>query len=448
MKNLKVASFFAGIGGFDLGFETADFNVIFNCENHAFCRSVLEKHWPEVQSFEDITLLTTNSIPDSDIWCAGFPCQDLSVARGSNDRHGLKGSRSGLFFKLLKLAEEKKPEVILLENVQGLLNSNNGKDFAELLHSLDKLNYAVSWRLLNSRYFGVPQSRPRVYICAWQENPESAGNVLFESRSPIKFANERRAFLETSWSDGSGHVVPKLSFCLAATSGRHTGTDWSRTYVSYTDEVRRLTPLECERLQGFPDGWTKIEQQQINSEKADSLRYHAIGNAVSVVVVEWIARRIKKEFILKRNALSVNQKNQKFLLEALNKWPGLRNTKLVAQNLSVVRESGNKFIWPNAGIVWGGQFLANNTPPALYATIQSDLMDIIEQTKPDARYFLSPNAAEGILRRVDSQNRHLFLPLRTSLEKLSGRKYQLPKKLEASSKQTDLYLAEIECVLL
>ena len=160
MKQLKVASFFAGIGGFDLGFERAGFQINFQCEIQPFCESVLKFHWPEIAVAKDIEVLAPDAIPTADVWCGGFPCQDLSVARGSNGRHGLNGARSGLFFKLAELATSKKPKVILIENVHGLLNTNNGKDFAELLFTLGNMGYAVSWRLLNSRYFGVPQSRP------------------------------------------------------------------------------------------------------------------------------------------------------------------------------------------------------------------------------------------------------------------------------------------------
>ncbi len=442
---LEMASFFAGIGGFDLGFEKSGFSVVFNCENNKFCRAVLNEHWPNNRSFEDIIDLTPEQIPDSEVWCGGFPCQDLSVARGSNDRHGLKGSRSGLFFKLLKLAEEKKPKVILLENVHGLLNSNGGKDFAELLHGLNNLKYAVSWRLLNSRYFGLPQSRPRVYICAWIENPLSALYSLFENSYSPKLTNERRAFLETSVLDRSGPIVPKLAFCLAATSGRHTGTDWSRTYVPYADEVRRLTPLECERLQGFPDNWTDVRLQTVNSEKVDSLRYHAIGNAVSVNVIEWIANRIKNE-LLSSKLISHTSEGQKFLSDILLNCSSLRSNKLVFDHLSLIRNSENKFTWPNAGIAWDGQFIANTIPPSPCKLSQADLADIIEKGKPEARYFLSPNAAEGILRRVDSQNRHLFLPLRSALEKLSGRIQESRFEQKDTVIQADIYLDEIECV--
>jgi hypothetical protein len=140
VKKPKVASFFTGIGGFDIGFEQADFDINFQCEIHQFCNSVLNYHWPKTPRAKDILKIDPDAVPEAEVWCGGFPCQDLSVARGANGRHGLNGSRSGLFFRLSELAEIKKPRVILVENVHGLLSSNNGKDFAELLYTLSSLN--------------------------------------------------------------------------------------------------------------------------------------------------------------------------------------------------------------------------------------------------------------------------------------------------------------------
>ncbi len=93
-------------------------------------------------------------------------------------------------------------------------------------------------------------------------------------------------------------IIPKLAFCLAATSGRHTGTDWSRTYIPYKSKVRRLTPEECERLQGFPTGWTIPDGLFASDDDIDGLRYKALGNAVSVPVAEWIGERIVRSLTI------------------------------------------------------------------------------------------------------------------------------------------------------
>ncbi len=252
-NELNVNSFFAGIGGFDLGFENKGFTNTFICENNEFCNEVLGAHWPDVPKFGDINEVPSESIPSADVWCGGFPCQDISVARGSMSRLGLKGSRSGLFYRFAELIGDHRPQVVLIENVAGLFNSNSGNGFGCVLSTLNDLGYGVAWRLLNSRYFGVPQSRPRVYLCCWKGNPNKAMRVMFEDRVPAKPGAERAAFITESTPKGKYPRVPTTGYCLAATSGRHTGTDWSRTYVTCSDGVRRLTPIECERLQGFPD---------------------------------------------------------------------------------------------------------------------------------------------------------------------------------------------------
>lgn len=446
MKQPRVASFFAGIGGFDLGFEQAEFKPIFQCEINKFCGSVLRHHWPDISFVEDISTIEKNTLSHAEVWCGGFPCQDLSVARGSLGRNGLNGSRSSLFFKLAALAQKKKPRVILIENVYGLLNSNDGMDFAELLHTLGSLNYAVSWRLLNSRYFGVPQSRPRVYICAWLNDPFAAGNALFEDRSPVVIDPERSAFLETSWSSGPGPIVPRAAFCLAATSGRHTGTDWSRTYVAYDDTVRRLTPLECERLQGFPDNWTAVGNAAHDTERSDSLRYHALGNAVSVPVVKWIATRIRSLLRNQDRLYLIKMARRDFVVDSVQRWPGLSGTARNTGELSPILRRKAKVVWPNAGILWDGIFVGNRTPPLPYKPAHSDLLDIVEKNRPDLRYFLSRNAAEGILRRVDAEERQLFPLLRCALEKLAGRKPDTYQMVHSFS-QLKLRLADTPCAL-
>ena len=432
MKKLKVASFFAGIGGFDLAFERAGFKVIFQCEINRCCQAVLKRHWPRAPFDDDISTTTPESVPTADVWCAGFPCQDLSVARGAQERQGLNGSQSGLFFQLVALVKKKRPLVLLIENVHGLLSSNDGRDFAELLHTLNGLRYSIAWRLFNSRYFGVPQSRPRVYVCAWLKDPVSAGNSLIEDFSPARVGKERSAFLETSWISGPGPIVPKVAFCLAATSGRHTGTDWSRTYVTYTNEVRRLTPLECERLQGFPDDWTITADGPVDGERSDSLRYQAIGNAVSVPVAQWIATRIQTNLI--GQDLQRPKARQRFIDESLSRWPSLLGPGKVSGELAGVRAESGKIVWPNAGVLWDGVFIANQTLGSPHKPVPSDLLDIIERGRPTERYFLSPNAAEGILRRVDSQGRRLFPPLRQALERLSGKPAKTcSRSIEAST---------------
>jgi DNA (cytosine-5)-methyltransferase 1 len=302
-RKFKIASFFTGIGGIDVGFENAGFSTVFQCEINEFCYSILNKHWENVPKQKDIKNVTTRIIPASDIWVGGFPCQDLSLAR-AGPRAGLKGARSGLFHEFARLIGEGRPRIVLLENVHGLLNSHKGNDFENVIQTLAQLGYSVGWRVLNSKNFGVPQSRQRIYIVGCYQDRDGPAKILFEPER----GNGNAAQSETSKKKplspfkrvirttvGSQPVVQAIAYCLCACSARHTGTDWSRTYISYPHlgKVRRPTPTECEGIMGFPENWTIPNEKRYNEDILDTLRYHALGNAVTPPVAEWIASRIK-----------------------------------------------------------------------------------------------------------------------------------------------------------
>ena len=183
---MNVGSTFSGVGGLDLGLERAGMHVQWQAEVDEWCRRVLAWHWPEARIYDDVRAVS-NRMPDSlaghgrgdagvrqsewkadseaaqhvDLLCGGFPCQDLSVA---GKRAGLAGERSGLFFEFARIADELRPDWLLVENVVGLLSSANGKDFGIVLSTLAEIGYGLSWRVLNAQYFGVPQRRRRVFI--------------------------------------------------------------------------------------------------------------------------------------------------------------------------------------------------------------------------------------------------------------------------------------------
>lgn len=421
MKNknslLTMNSFFAGIGGFDLAFESAGFVTQFQCELNSFCTRILEEHWPSVPKHDDIQSLNASSIPRARVWCGGFPCQDVSVARGAKGRLGLKGKNSGLFFPFIELIEANKPEVVLLENVTGLLSSHNGQDFRVILERLTSLGYFVSWRVMNSRFFGAPQSRPRVFICA-SLNKKIAINALYEVVRGKTVKNIRDGFLNVSECDVSGVKVAEVAYCLAATSGRHTGTDWSRTYVSYDASVRRLTPKECEGVQGFPVNWTSLLYSNNKYEDIDSERYHALGNAVAVPVVEWIARRLADS--IKKN-LDSEDKDVENLLSEFQDFSNVRKQKLSELHFDI-EDKTKKLQWLTGGVAYGDYCYDSKVPDAPSKPKINKLIDVIEKVSIDEKYFISSNAAEGILRRVNSQNRKLFPPLHAALMKLSNKK--------------------------
>lgn len=339
---LRVGSLFTGIGGFDVGFERAGHTVGFQCEIDPDARKVLTEHWPTVPCHEDVSLLTKESTGGTavDVLVGGFPCQDLSVA---GQRAGLAGERSGLFHEFMRVADELAPRWVVIENVPGLLSSNNGRDMGTVLGTLADLGYGWAYRVLDAQYFGVAQRRRRVFIVGCAGDSAGAAQVLFEPEScggnppPSRTAGQdvagtlgggsgRRGFCDDL--DRSGAFVPEVAPALTRKMAKGTGGpagDECQNLLAYrkskraaTDQddetwveddfantltpfdvgdirtthaivarpmtVRRLLPVECERLQGFPDGWT--------ASLSDSARYRTLGNAVAVPVAEWIGTQV------------------------------------------------------------------------------------------------------------------------------------------------------------
>ncbi|MBA3241917.1 MAG: DNA (cytosine-5-)-methyltransferase [Acidobacteria bacterium] len=301
----KAASFFSGIGGLDKGFQDAGFEISFQCEIDDFCTEILQKHWPDVKRERNIKGLDVTTIPVSQIWLGGFPCQDVSLAR-MGPRAGLKGARSGLFHDFAGLLDAGRPQVFVLENVPGLLSSHKGRDFGTVIRTLADIGYSLGWRVLNSKNFGVPQSRSRVYIVGCYRDRRGPAEILFEPECGEGDAEQGEPngkaavspFKEILGDTVKGPVFQKIAYCLYACSARHTGTDWSRTYVTYPDgRVRRLMPRECEGVMGFPVGWTRPVAASYTTDDPDdidTMRYQALGNAVTPPVAKWLAGRIKR----------------------------------------------------------------------------------------------------------------------------------------------------------
>jgi DNA (cytosine-5)-methyltransferase 1 len=311
MPVVKFGSVFSGIGGLDLGFVRAGMICSWQVEIDRQATTILERRFPDAERFADVRSVGRYNLKPVDIICGGFPCQDISLA---GRRAGLAGEQSGLWFEFRRVIEETVPQWVVVENVPGLLSSNGGRDFATILRGMVKCGYGVAWRILDSQYFGVAQIRRRVFVIGSLGNGRAA-QVLFERDSsarditPGKKAGDKVAgTISTSLGDN----IPGKAKTLMSGYDRYDPTAYTyiwqnkqqsgeiriykdksptmSTYwgtgggnVPYTG-VRQLTPLECERLQGFPDGWT--------DGQSDSARYRQLGNAVTVSVAEWIAKRI------------------------------------------------------------------------------------------------------------------------------------------------------------
>jgi len=288
---LQVASFFSGIGGFDLGFELAGMTVVMQCEIDSFCRQVLQKHWPDVPLYKDISEIDPQEIPHADVYVAGFPCQDLSLAN-QGKRKGLTGERSGLFHEFMRIVDQRKPRWIVLENVPGLLNSNSGKDFGIVLNTLDKSGYGVSWRTLDSKYFGTPQRRRRVFIVGSFGSIRSAQVLLDDQSFTIDIKQSQcPEKIPTIGFRNSHRKTNIYSIQHAAIGRKHTAGPQSKGFrndgETWTLDSRGSSDVVCQTDDSFG-----IRETSRLPNGLDSRRFRVLGNAVTVQVAKYIGQRI------------------------------------------------------------------------------------------------------------------------------------------------------------
>lgn len=400
---MTFGSLFAGVGGFDMGFERAGMRCVWQVECDHQANEVRKGHWPNIDHVRDVIGMSRrpkryghwlDHYERPEVICGGFPCQDLSVA---GKRAGLAGNRSGLWWQMLRIITGMRPRYVLWENVAGLLSSDGGRDFERVIRSLAERGYFGCTRILDAQFFGVPQRRRRVFgvfatghlaaeRCAEilavangvSRNPETgrkAGkDVAFTLTSSVGRSREgnrignawnsnyvagtlgggsgRRGYCSDAESetfithsltangfdaseDGTGRGTPLTAFtckdhgadagelsptlrsmghdrshqngggqvavayrtsgnCGAWETGSrtdclNTSTDPNQTVIE-RQGVRRLTPVECERLMSWPDEWTRWTHD--GREVADGPRYRMCGNGVVASVAEWIGRRL------------------------------------------------------------------------------------------------------------------------------------------------------------
>jgi len=309
---------------------------------------VYQTHYPNHKNYGDATKINPDDLPDFDLICGGFPCQSFSIA---GKRMGFKDTRGTLFFDIARIIERKKPQLVFLENVAGLLNHDNGRTFATILASLDELGYNAEWEVLNSKHFGVPQNRERVFIIGHlrgtpcrQVFPIGQSNgVYYEKHKTgqlIEITRDRPdsqriyntdGVARTLKANGGGqgaktglYAIPVLTpnreekrqngrrfkengdemFTLTGQDihgvaimdlyNHKEHTDRSPTLtephhntlrVREGTRIRKLTPTECARLQGFPDNWCSM--------LSDTQQYKCYGNAVTTNVIQAIVEKIR-----------------------------------------------------------------------------------------------------------------------------------------------------------
>lgn len=274
MTHVRYFSMFSGVGGMECGIEqaAAELGLTTECvgysENDKYAIKTYERHFNH-DNYGDATLINADSLPEFYLLAAGFPCPSFSAA---GKRLGFNEARGTLFFDVARILDAKHPRFFILENVKGLVSHNNGQTLRTILGILDGLGYDVQWKVLNSKDFGVPQNRERIYL---------VGNLGGTPRPEV--------FSSTGSSNPHSTIglTTETAVARTLTGGGHSGGNHSGMTILRTPQGdRRLTPTECERLQGFPDGWT--------AGVSDTQRYKQCGNAVTVNVVRYVAGRLLK----------------------------------------------------------------------------------------------------------------------------------------------------------
>jgi DNA (cytosine-5)-methyltransferase 1 len=290
-KQIVYLDLFSGLGSFAKGLLAAGFvfKKHYFSEIDPHCIASYRHNFKNAEYVGDIQNFKTQKIDRPDIVTFGSPCQDLSLA---GKREGLKGRKSNLFFKAVEIIKRYRPRVFVFENVAGLFSSNQGKDFEVVLQTIAELGlYECQWQLINTTWF-LPQNRERIYLVGClRDEPRRA---VF----PLNVPYEKQTLF-----------VPKIEIAGAVTNSASqavrifresrfsptlmVGHGFTAGYLEVGNRVRRLTPLEGERLQGLPDNWTKYGIY--NGKKkiiTDGHRYEMIGNAVSRPIVTQIGKAL------------------------------------------------------------------------------------------------------------------------------------------------------------
>jgi DNA (cytosine-5)-methyltransferase 1 len=289
---MRFLDLFAGIGGFRLALEQAGHKCVGFCEIDKFARQTYKANFDTEGEVEwhDITAVTDDDVRQLgsvDIITGGFPCQAFSVA---GKRGGFDDTRGTLFFEIARIARILRPRYLLLENVKGLLNHAGGETFHTILNTLAELGYWWEYQVLNSKDFGVPQNRERVFIIGHSRRfpRREIFPITDTTQADIPRAKCHRVFIIHDKRQAGETRIYNSGVCITVT--RHWGTGGGNVpYIKHDQRYRKITPLEAFRLQGFPDSH---HDKAKAAGVSDSQLYKQAGNAVTVTVVYEIAKRL------------------------------------------------------------------------------------------------------------------------------------------------------------
>ena len=318
---INLLDLFSGIGGFHLGLERAGFKVnAFNSEIDKHAIDVYKNNFKNSTYVGSVTDVRGRDLPRIDAITFGSPCQDFSIAGKGK---GMGGERSSLILEAIRIIEECRPRFFIWENVKGTFSSNSGEDFAAILQAFANLgDYRIEWQLLNTKWF-LPQNRERVYLVGYlrgkpgrdiypigEISREAKGSKGYEGvasqgvgayiakrklnqeeKDIIIKANTSKGYETLGEGDSLNYSQPNSKTRRGRVGkGEANMLDTGVQQAVYKDTIRRLTPIECERLQGFPDNWTKYGTKE---EIRESQRYKMCGNAVTVDVVKAVGERLR-----------------------------------------------------------------------------------------------------------------------------------------------------------
>ncbi len=326
-KPINHLDLFSGIGGFSLGLHRAGVYAkwIGYSDIDKNCNQVFKRRFPNAEELGSITDIRAEELPEIDLVTFGFPCQDLSVA--NINRKGLKGGRSSLFFEATRIIRDKKPKYFICENVRGLFSSNKGEDFIIVLQEFADIGYDVQWELLNTKCEGgLPQNRERIYIVGHLRG-ESRPQVFPLGRYDEKTPRKSEEIEVADWRSDEGlrvrkngisptltlatppYIVKSAALRTYPRRSNMTKEEKAKRYkrlevrndnvantitcaqydsiLKVENKIRKITPVEAARLQGFPDDW--------NDCQSDSQRYKQFGNAITVNLAESIFRKLYEE---------------------------------------------------------------------------------------------------------------------------------------------------------
>ena len=274
---MKIIDLFSGIGGFSLGFQRAGYqfteHYFSEIDKHAIAN--YKNNFPNAKYIGDITTLHGGDFTGIDIITFGSPCQDFSLA---GKREGLKGAKSSLIQYAIALIADIRPSVFVWENVKGAFSSNAGADFWAILQALANIGgYTIEWQLLNTSWV-LPQNRERIYLVG------HSGGRSIPGVFPIREVTKDSCKKTRNIYDYSRTIL----------RGYKNSSSTGSFIKTKDNKIRYLTEIECERLQGFPDNFTQYgDYNGIIKPIAKTQRYKLIGNAVTVDIVELIAKRLK-----------------------------------------------------------------------------------------------------------------------------------------------------------